>query len=330
VLRVENEALSVAVNPRVGGTIVDIRHKPSGLAVLGKVPWDTVDAPIDSLAAPDEFVWLTRFTGGWPLMFPNGGDACTDAGLFHGFHGEASIAPWRAGEREGRIVMERRFYIVPVTMRREISLDGDVLVLRERVHSTGPLPMKVMWGQHVTFGSDLLDGPFELGGNAGLLSVDDDYDPPANPLVPGTLGTLSTIEGKSGPLDFTRPREPIASLAYLHGYSGDRAWASMRRVDGRIAAVLSWQADRFPCAWLWCEIEGNTDPPWYGRTRLVGIEPCTTRPASGIAGARRKGGTLLTLLPGATLDSEVRLQVTAADRPIRGIDDAGRARFGGG
>ena len=71
--------------------------------MLGKVPWDPVDAPIASLAARDEPEWLTRYTGGWPLLFPNGGDACTVDGVFHGFHGEASIAPWDCdgfGERD--------------------------------------------------------------------------------------------------------------------------------------------------------------------------------------------------------------------------------------
>ena len=84
----------MTVNPRVGGTIVQVTHLGTGLNVLGKVPWDPVDAPITSLAARDEAEWLTRFTGGWPLLFPNGGDACSFGGIFHGFHGEASIAPW--------------------------------------------------------------------------------------------------------------------------------------------------------------------------------------------------------------------------------------------
>ena len=91
---IASDELRVMVNPDVGGTIVQVTHLGSGLDVLGKVPWDPVDAPITSLAARDETEWLTRFTGGWPLLFPNGGDACNFGGIFHGFHGEASIAPW--------------------------------------------------------------------------------------------------------------------------------------------------------------------------------------------------------------------------------------------
>ena len=92
-ITIASDALRVTLNPRVGGTITAITHVPSGLSVLGEVPWDPVDAPIASLGARDENHWLTRYGGGWPLLFPNGGDACTAHGAFHGSHGEASIAP---------------------------------------------------------------------------------------------------------------------------------------------------------------------------------------------------------------------------------------------
>ena len=69
---IASDELRVTVNPRVGGTIVQVTHLGTGLNVLGKVPWDPVDAPVASLAARDEPEWLTRFTGGWPVLFPNG------------------------------------------------------------------------------------------------------------------------------------------------------------------------------------------------------------------------------------------------------------------
>ena len=69
-IEIASDALRVTVNPGVGGTIVQVKHRESGLKVLGEVPWDPVDAPIASFAARDEPEWLTRFTGGWPLLFP--------------------------------------------------------------------------------------------------------------------------------------------------------------------------------------------------------------------------------------------------------------------
>ena len=133
----ESASLRVTVRPHVGGTITEILHKPTGLSVLGTVPWEPVDAPLESGAAPDEPVWLTRYTGGWPLLFPNGGNACSVDGVFHGFHGEASISPWEAEASGSSIRLSRRFDAVPVRMRREISLDDDLLMIRELAETRG-------------------------------------------------------------------------------------------------------------------------------------------------------------------------------------------------
>src|SRR5688572_32352955 len=136
----ESASLRVVVRPRVGGTITSILHKPTGLSVLGTVPWDAVDAPLESGAAPDEPVWLTRYAGGWPLLFPNGGNACSVDGVFHGFHGEASITPWEAEASGSSIRLSRRFDSVPVRMRREISLDDDLLMIQELAELEGNEP----------------------------------------------------------------------------------------------------------------------------------------------------------------------------------------------
>ena len=44
-IEIASDALRVTVNPRVGGTIVQVTHRETGLDVLGEVPWDPVDAP---------------------------------------------------------------------------------------------------------------------------------------------------------------------------------------------------------------------------------------------------------------------------------------------
>jgi len=319
--------LRVVVNPRVGGTITEVRHLASGLSVLGTAPWDAVDASVASLAARDEVEWLTRFTGGWPLLFPNGGDACSFGGVFHGFHGEASIAPWEFSATAGAITLRRRFFSVPVTMERTLSVDGDVLVLRERARVEGERAVEAMWVQHATFGSDLLDGPVEITSNAARASVDPGYDPPHNPLRLGASGDWPIVPGKDGPVDLSRPVGPLASQAYLHDFDAGagKAWAAMRRLDGALGAVLSWDAAVFPAAWLWCELGGTIAPPWHGLARMIGIEPATTMPGGGIADASARGSRLMTLQPGVEQNVEVRLHVLAAPGPIVGVDTGGRA-----
>ena len=92
-LVLQNEQLRITVTPEVGGTITAIEHKGLGASVLGTVPWEPEGTPLEPGAAREETLWLTRYTGGWPLLFPNGGDACEFEGVFHGFHGEGSITP---------------------------------------------------------------------------------------------------------------------------------------------------------------------------------------------------------------------------------------------
>ena len=84
-LVLENEALQVTVDPSLGGTITEIRHKALDVSVLGTVPWAPKPGPAATIAASDETQWLQHYTGGGPLLFPNGGDACLFEGVTHGF-----------------------------------------------------------------------------------------------------------------------------------------------------------------------------------------------------------------------------------------------------
>lgn len=321
----ESADLQVTVTPQVGGTITRITVKESGLDVLGEVPWPVTDAPIASGAARDEPEFLTRFTGGWPLLFPNAGDACDFDGAFHGFHGEGAITPWNVGTvSPDRLVLTRRFDIVPVAMRRELRVDGDLLIIDEHLTMAGERPIEVMWGHHPTLGSDLLAGPFEITTGARKAAVCTSHDMAANPLRLGAEGAWPIVDGKTGPYDLSRPSGPIASLAYLLDYDGD-AWIGVRRLDNQVAVALSWDQRRFPCAWLWYELEGNPDEPWLNRTRLIGIEPNTTWPAWGLAKAKRAGGALLRLEPGDELETTLRFQAFTPKGPVTAIDGEGRA-----
>ncbi|HJT15501.1 MAG TPA: hypothetical protein VJ790_22960 [Dongiaceae bacterium] len=324
----ESEALRVVVRPRVGGTITSILHKPSGLSVLGTVPWDSVDAPLESGAAPDEPVWLTRYTGGWPLLFPNGGNACSVDGVFHGFHGEASISPWEAEATGSSIRLNRRFTSVPVRMQREISVDDDLLTIRESAEVEGNEPVAVMWGHHPTFGSDLLAGAFEIQSGACSVVIDEEYDPPSNPLRPGATGAWPMVSGKDGMIDLRRPlagspEAGMATLAYLHNF--ESPWISIRRLDNAVAATLSWDSSIFPCLWYWIEIGGTPDAPWSGRARLIGLEPSTTRLAYGLAEAKRRDAGVLMLDAGSVHSAGIRLHVHKPLGAVHGIDSDGRA-----
>ena len=323
VVLLENDQLRIIVDPMVGGTIRSIEHRGLGLSVLGKVPWKAETTPLDPATVKDERVWLSRYSGGWPILFPNGGDACTFHGGFHGFHGEASIAPWDMQMDDRAITLRRRFQTVPVEMEREITLDGDLLTIRETARAIGA-EATVMWGHHPSFGSDLLDGPVEIQSNARGFMSDDNYDAPANPLRPGGKGRWPMVPSKTknALFDLSRPREPLSAMTCLADFTG--AWVTIRRLDNAVGIALSWDEAVFPYAWLWFELRGITDEPWNGNTRLIGVEPNTTWPANGLAEAEERGGHLLTLRPGKEVTASVRLQVFKPNGAVRGVNPDGR------
>jgi len=316
----ENALLRLTVDPMVGGTIRSLEHRELGLSVLAKTPWKPETTPLDPAMVKDGELWLTRYTGGWPVLFPNGGDACTFGGRFHGFHGEASIAPWDMQMDERAIRLRRRFTAVPVEMEREITLDGDLLLTRETVRALGAEPARVMWGHHPSFGGDLLESPVELqSGARGFLS-DDRYDPAANPLRPGGKGRWPMVPGKTknALVDLSRPREPLSAMTCLAEFT--QAWVTIRRLDNAVGVALSWDAAVFPYAWLWFELAGLAEEPWGGRTRLITVGPNTTWPAHGLAEAEARGGHLLTLAPGQEVTTEIRLHVFRPAGAVRGVD----------
>ena len=327
----ENDLLRITVDPMVGGTIRTVEHRELGLQVLGKVPWKPEGTPLDPATVKDERIWLTRYAGGWPILFPNGGDACTFHGVFHGFHGEGSIAPWDMQMDDRAIMLRRRFQTVPVEMEREITLDGDLVVIREAARNTSAEPVAVIWGHHPSFGSDLLDGPVELQSSARGFMSDEHYDAPANPLRPGGKGRFPMVSAK-GPttgmakaalFDLSRPREPLSAMTCLSDFPPKitgGAWVTIRRLDNAIGVALSWDETLFPYAWLWFEMGGLTEEPWAGKTRLIGVAPNTTWPANGLADAEERGGRLLILAPGQAVAARLRLQVFKPNGAVRSVD----------
>ncbi|MCA3487785.1 MAG: hypothetical protein IOD05_07815 [Rhodobacter sp.] len=299
----DNGRLQATVTPGLGGTITALRHLATGAELLARAPWKTTCDPLPF--APDEATWLTRFSGGWPVMFPNAGDACEDGTVRHGFHGEGSVTLWKADANARGLTLTRRFDAVPVTMTRHLALDGPCLSVRETVTAHGPCT--VVWGQHITFGGDLLKGPATLQTSAARLIACADFAPPVSPLLPGGSGAWPTLPGRCGPVDLSHPPEGISLLACLADL-GPRPWATLARADG-LGARIGWDADPWPLAWVWVETGGTTDPPWNGQARMIAIEPCTTWPATGLAAARDAGGRVLTLAAGEVRRAQITLTV---------------------
>lgn len=300
-----NGRVAAEVAPGMGGAILSFRDVATGLSVLGTVPWDWNPHP--PAAAPmTEPDWLPHYTGGWPILFPNGGEACVIDGVAHGFHGEGSVVPWVAEAGAASLTLTRHFATVPVTMRRHIALEGRCLTVTTT--ATARAPVTAIWGEHVTFGSDLLAGPFRIEAGPARLRADPGYDPPESPLRPGATGDWPHLPGRDGgPVDLSRPQAGWAALAYLADMA--RPEITVARDDGRLAATLGWEGEVFDCLWLWVELGGTPAPPWNGKARLLGLEPCSTAAGHGLAQARERGDRIVRLEPGRPVRAALRLRL---------------------
>jgi len=300
----ENSCLRADVRAEAGATIASLRHLASGVEMLAQLPWDPVAAPTH--AAPDELSWLARWTGGWPPLFPNGGDAGLHAGVHHGFHGEASVATWTATRDGKALVLARRFLTVPARMTRRLTLDGPCLTLDAEVEADAPC--EVIWGEHVTLGGALLDGPVTLATSATRAVASADYAPPESPLVPGAESPWPCLPGRTGTVDLSHPQSGWSLLAGLFEL-GPAPFVEVTR-EGGPTVRIEWTADPWPLAWLWIETGGDRNVPWFGRGRALGVEPSTTWPPTGLARATRAGGRLLQLRPGEPGRARLSLLVT--------------------
>jgi hypothetical protein len=258
--------------------------------VLFHEPWAT---PMPAGRGPgygDSMLdWLAGYRGGWQELFPNAGAACTVLGVELPFHGETSSAPWQLVEASGEQVTVRCNGRLPLIIERtmRISSTEPVLYLRESVRTDSRVakPTPYCWGHHPAFDAppgSVVDLP------SSRLWTDEHSFEHAD-YLPGIAGDWPFVPPKTpggGLLDLSVvPDGPVERLCYLRPSEG---WAAIRNVPAGYGVGLAWKLETFPFLWFWQQI-GGSGFPWYGRGRITAIEPNTSWPADGLAGALARG-----------------------------------------
>lgn len=323
-IRLQSEALTVTVTPGKGSDITSIIHHPTGQETLWQSPWGGRPSGYALPESDSVDAWMQGFAGGWPVMVPNASSACIHRGIRHSFHGEASLAPWDWALDGEALTLRLAFYTLPLIMTRRLSIDGDLLLVEETLTNDGVEPVELIWGHHPSFGGALLDGPARLTSGARKVTADGNPDERGNAILSGHESDWPhTLDRDGKPLDLRTPLEGEHGMAYLHDFT--EGWAGLTRTDGALGIALSWETTLFPTAWLWQEMGSSKGGPWFGRGRVVGIEPCTSWPGIGLAATVEQGRHLLTLAPGERRETALRLHVFTGLGEIAGIRD-GRAR----
>ena len=96
------------------------------------------------------------------------------------------------------------------------------------------------------------------------------------------------------------PHGPREIFGAVDGF--DDGWCAITNEPRGVGVALHWDPSRFPHAWLWQELQATAGFPWFGRARVLGIEPANvlpdhglTRPPAPVLAAGERWATMIEL-----------------------------------
>jgi hypothetical protein len=311
----ENELVRVTVLLDRGAEIVELRHKPTDIDPLLRLPVPIHD-PARSIMSIAGGVgsYMDMYLGGWQEIAPSGGPSNTHQGVEYGQHGEVSLLPWQSVVLEDtpeRVTLRCTVRGVrsPIRIERDMTIERGraALLLRETMYNDAGEAFDTMWGHHIAYGLPFLQHGARIHTSAAQVLTHDvmpgftprraqvDITAPW-PVVPGADGQpldLSVVPAVAE----AQGRE----LAYLTDYP-DAAWYTVYSDAHHLGVAVTWDAQVFRHVWLWQELAWAKGFPWWGRSYAVALEPWSSYPSSGLAEAVAKG-TQLTISAHGRVDT---------------------------
>lgn len=291
--------------------------------------WHDWEAPLSADDGPSygstELDFLSRYHAGWQVLFPNAGAESVIEGVPVSFHGDIALARLSVVSVSTDACVLRAVARLPLELTRTIRVSSErpALLIEETVTNIGARDVPFIWGHHPTFPA--IEGSrIDISGHPRVI---------VEPATPGPLAdlngqwpSLARLEGGTEDLSVVPEQEQVR-LTYVTDL--DEGWVALRPPlsHPRPGIGLSWDLAAFPHLWLWLQ---NGDPgfPWYGRARMLGLEPQRSWPFDGLAGAIDRGQHL-TLAPGDSSSSWITLAVfPSTNAPVERITRDGTVTTG--
>ena len=207
----------------------------------------------------------------------------------HGFHGDASIAPWDVVASDATSVAARWRDREGLVAARQIELSSAAILATTDVVNTGSEPLPLILVEHL-----ILGGP--LAGEDVVIELD------GGSVAPQTWAGEPDGEPAPWPAAFgTLAGRPLARFGVVRDLA---TRAAVVRGGGRTLTL----AFSHPHLWLWQEGHASTAAPWDGRTACLGIEPATCPSADGLARAIARGEATI-LAPGDTITTHLEIEI---------------------
>lgn len=266
----ENETLSVAVDPDHGGRIVRFSDRRFGFEHAW---YDASRLPVNPALDYDG-----NFAGGFDELLPNDVPE-------RGFpdHGELWTLPLNVRKDGMRIVLEGALPVCGLMYSRTMSLSGSTLISEYEITNPGEREVAFLWKLHASLRIDPGDLVFAP---AECCQAPDPGDWSKFPdAMPRAWRNPYTVPEMNGSSDFL----------FLTGLSAGEL--SLQHTCGR-SFRCQFDPEIFRCAWLFFS---------FGRlnaSRTAILEPCTNYPLS-LDDAER-GRVCAKLKPGQTIATAVR------------------------
>lgn len=320
-IELRSDSLRAVVDADRGGQILFL-GRPDGPNALFHEPWPApLPAGTSMTYGSGTLDWLSHYRGGWQVMFPNAGSECTADEVPHPVHGEVSSAPAGVIEQSTGHLVLRSATRLPVRIERRLAVAADRPALRidERIQNESDRPYAYIWGHHPA----LAVGPgVRIDLPLGPLHVDEAFDHPDNDLEPGTAGMWPEVRLRRG--GTTRLDRIAEGVVERVCSLPDRpaGWAAVRDPTTGRGVALAWDILAFPHLWLWTQMGGSRFP-FYGRARLLGLEPVSCWPGDGLARAIDRGQARVVGPHGSATGWITMALFEATDDAVVGVDAAG-------
>lgn len=324
----ENERIRVTVLAGKGSDVVEFNDKRRDLDFVTLTPGG-IRHPAAALPSTSDPLasFLDTYPGGWQEILPNAGAPSTAHGVHFDQHAELCAVPWDVtlvedAEEAVSVRFSVRLQKVPLFLAREVRLNAGEATLRvaETLTNESDLPLQVMWGQHIAFGR-----PFLQPGTRIRLPDGIEIIPHPEPIAPGGRrvndrpGAIwpAAHGANQHPLDLSVVPEPgtPSDIVYLSSFSD--GWYEIERPGDGAGVRVTWDSATFPYLWYWQEFGATTGYPWYGRAYMIGLEPSSSYPTNGLAGAIANG-TALALAPREQRRTWYQVEVTTGMRAREG------------
>lgn len=315
-LSLENQKIKVVVCLSKGADIVELVHKKTDTDFMWHSFNPLRNVNILPTIASEEGSFMDTYAGGWQELFPTHGHPTSFRGGEIGVHGEAAIYPWDCMVMEDipqcvKVQLSVRTIRSPFLLERTMMLKENdaTLYMHQKATNLGGKEQEFMWSHHPAFGMPFLDGSVRLylpGEPTVTYWKNDGY---SCPFEEDTVGKWPTLPGKDGkPVDMSRAYDPEDKIYMEYGIS-QLAEGKFELINHnkKLGARMLWDKDVFKYIWIWALFCGSEDYPWHGRSYVMGVEPWSSMP--GGYDEAKKAGTLLHLAPGASMETDVSMEL---------------------